>query len=67
MAHGPDRSELWFRLVFSLVGIGLLAGALVYRGIPQGPAFFEVILVAGGFFGGTAVWTLWKLSKAGPK
>jgi xanthosine utilization system XapX-like protein len=58
---GPSKSELKLRLLFSLGGLLLLGAALVYRGIPQGPALFEVIGVAGLFFGGTAIWTLRKL------
>lgn len=56
MKYGPTRGELWFRLGFSLAGLGLLAVAVAYRGIPSGPALVEVIGVAGLFFGGTAVW-----------
>ncbi|MBV2359739.1 hypothetical protein KUH32_08130 [Thalassococcus sp. CAU 1522] len=61
---GPDRSELIFRLVFSLCGLVLLGVALAVRGIPQGPALFEVVGVAGLFFGGTAIWTIRKLMKS---
>ncbi|MCR9126353.1 MAG: hypothetical protein NXH82_09500 [Rhodobacteraceae bacterium] len=61
--HAPSRSELKLRLLFSMGGLALLGAALVYRGIPAGPALFEVIGVAGLFFGGTAVWTLKKLIK----
>lgn len=60
---GPSRGELYLRLAISLAGLFLLAGALIYRGIPQGPAFFEVIVIGGGFFGLSAGWTLWKLFK----
>jgi hypothetical protein len=60
---GPTRSDLRFRLAVSLGGLALLAVALVHRGIPQGPAFFEVIGVAGAFFGGTAIWAIRKLVK----
>lgn len=60
---GPGRGELWFRLVFSLVGLALLAFAIGVRGWPPAPALFEVIGVAGAFFGGTALWALWKLFK----
>lgn len=50
-----------FRFWFSLVGIFLLTGALIFRGIPQGPAGWEAIGLATLFFGGTFVWTLRKL------
>lgn len=58
---GPTRGELKFRLAFSLFGLAALAGALIYRGLPQGPAMFEIIAIAGTFFGGSAGWTTWKL------
>lgn len=63
MKYGPGRTELRIRLAISLAGLGLLAGALAIHGIPQGPAIFEVIGVAGLFFGGSALWTGRKLLK----
>lgn len=60
---GPTPGELRFRLVASLLGLAFLAGALWYRGLPTGPAFVEIGLIAGGFFGGTAVHAAWKLIK----
>ncbi|MFD1344586.1 hypothetical protein [Litorisediminicola beolgyonensis] len=63
MARGPSRGELIFRLCFSLAGLALLGAAIAVRGWPQGPALFEVIGVAGLFFGGTAVWSAWRLWK----
>lgn len=58
--YGPTRGELKFRLGFSLVGLGMMAIALTLHGI-KGIAWLEIVLIAGGFFGGTAVWTLVKL------
>lgn len=58
---GPTRGELWFRLAFSLVGLCLMLAAIRYRGAPQGIALVEVIGIAGAFFGGTAIWSAWKL------
>ena len=58
---GPTKSELRFRLIFSLCGLGLIVFALAYRGIPAGPALVEVVGLAGLFFGGTAIWTARKL------
>jgi len=53
--------ELWFRVWFSLAGLGMVAAVIVVRGLPRGPALVEVIGVAGLFFGGTLVWSLYKL------
>ncbi|WP_300017967.1 hypothetical protein [uncultured Roseobacter sp.] len=58
---GPNRRELIFRLYVSIAGLVLLVAALVYRGMPQGPATFEIVGIAGAFFGGTLLWTLKKL------
>ena len=61
--YGPTRGELWFRLVAGLVGMALLIAAISARGMPSGPALFEVIGIGGAFFGGTAglsAWRLWK-------
>jgi hypothetical protein len=59
--YGPSRGELIFRLVFSLAGLVFLAVALAIHGVPTGPAFVELGLLAGGFLGGTAVWSAWRL------
>ncbi|MDJ0826203.1 MAG: hypothetical protein QNJ16_11935 [Rhodobacter sp.] len=58
---GPSRKELVFRLYFALLGLILVAVALVYRGAPSAAALFEVGVIAGGFFGGTAIWSAWRL------
>lgn len=60
-SFGPTRSELKFRLVFSLFGLAMVLGVVLARGLPQGPALVEVIGVAGLFFGATAVWSGRKL------
>ncbi len=60
---GPSRGELWGRLVFSLAGLGLLSVAIGLRGIPDGPALVEVVGFGSVFFGGTAVWSAWRLFK----
>ncbi|WP_299734979.1 hypothetical protein [uncultured Roseobacter sp.] len=59
--YGPDKKELQFRLYVSIAGLILMIGAIAYRGMPQGPAMFETLGIAGAFFGGTFVWTLKKL------
>ncbi len=56
--YGPARSELFFRLWCSVIGIGLMGLLVVLRGWPSGPAAFETIGIAGAFFGGTFIWTL---------
>ena len=60
---GPTRGDLMFRLLFSLGGLALVAGAVIVRGWPQGPGGWEAIGIATVFFGGTALWTLGKLRK----
>ncbi|WP_415401546.1 hypothetical protein [Tateyamaria sp. SN3-11] len=64
--HGPTRSDLKFRLGFSLIGLAMVGAALVYRGIPQGPGGWEAIGLGTLFFGGTFAWSLWKLIKGDP-
>jgi hypothetical protein len=62
MKYGPGRSELLFRLTFSLVGLAFLAGAIAFRGI-SGIASAELVLIALAFFGGTVIWSarsLWR-------
>lgn len=60
---GPSKSELKFRMWFSLAGLVMLVGALVFRGLPMGPAMFEVVAIAGAFFGGSFFWTWRKLRR----
>ena len=60
---GPTKADLKFRLIFSLAGLAMMVGAVIYRGMPKGPAMFEIIGVASVFFGGTAIWTIRKLMK----
>ena len=61
--HAPTKADLKFRLAFSVAGLALMVGGVLCRGMPQGPAFFEVIGIASLFFGGTAIWTIRKLMK----
>lgn len=58
---GPSRGELRFRFFASLAGLALMGVAFAIVGVPTGPAFLETVVIAGGFFGGTAVWSAWKL------
>ena len=60
---GPTRGELWFRVLVGMAGLAFLIYAVSVRGMPSGPALFEVIGVGGLFFGGTiglSAWRLWK-------
>jgi hypothetical protein len=50
-------------LLFSLAGLAMLGAIIAYRGMPTGPAFFEVVGLGLAFFGGTAVWAIVKLSR----
>jgi hypothetical protein len=59
---GPTRGELKLRLAISLGGLALLAGAYGANGI-GGIASLEIALIGGGFFGGSALWTAWRLWK----
>ncbi len=59
--HGPTKGDLLFRLGFSMIGLALVAAALILRGLPTGAGGWEAIGLASIFFGGTFVWTVWKL------
>jgi hypothetical protein len=59
--YGPTRSDLKFRLAFSVIGLSLTLGALAYRGLPKGPGGWEAIGISSLFFGGTFVWTVIKI------
>ena len=60
MKYGPTRGEWKLRLAVSVFGLGMMAVALLTRGL-GGIAALEVVLIAGTFFGGTAVWSAWAL------
>ena len=60
---GPTRGELWIRLCISLIGLAAMLFAILYRGI-GGIAWIEVAVIAGAFFGGSAIWSGWKLLKS---
>ena len=62
--YGPTRGELWFRLLAGIVGFVLLIAAVTLRGVPSGPALVEVVGLGGLFFGGTVLWSAWKLWKS---
>jgi hypothetical protein len=55
---GPTRGELWVWLWISVAGLALMAFAVVYRGLPSGPALAEVVGLATlvfGYLGGRSV------------
>ncbi len=58
---GPTRGELWFRVVVSLAGLGLVAVMVAVRGIPTGPGLVEALGIPLLLFGGTALWSGRKL------
>lgn len=60
MKYGPTRGELKLRLAISVFGLAMMAVALMTRGF-GGIAAVEVVLIAGTFFGGTAIWSAWRL------
>jgi len=60
MTDGPDRSEHRIRLGVSLAGLATLIW-IIASGRMTGFAWAEVGAVAGLFFGGSAVWSGWKL------
>lgn len=62
MKYGPKRGELKLRLAVSVLGLAMMAAALMIRGV-GGIAALEVVLIAGTFFGGTAVWSAWALMR----
>jgi hypothetical protein len=60
MKYGPTRGELKFRLVFSGLGLLLMAFALQRHGV-RGIAWVEIVGLAGAFFGGTGILSAWRL------
>ena len=60
MNIGPSRGELWFRLAAGLAGTAAVIAAVVFKGV-SGIASVEVVVIAGAFFGGSAVWSAWRL------
>jgi hypothetical protein len=58
---GPSKGEVKFRIAVSVMGLALMAVAVATHGIPDGPAFVEVIGLGGVFFGGTLVLSVRRL------
>lgn len=58
---GPGRAELWFRFWAGVAGLCGLLVLVMLRGLPSGAGFFEIIVIGCGFFGGSALWSGWKL------
>lgn len=59
--YDPPRKELWFRLAVGVFILAFMGAAVLYRGVPTGPAAFEVIGMAILVGGGTVAWCVWKL------
>ena len=55
MTTGPDRAELWVRLVISTVILVLVGVAVYIHGIPEAPGIVEVLGI-GGLFGGISAY-----------
>lgn len=60
MSFGPDRTEHHIRLAVSVIGLAVLIW-IIASGRMSGFAWVEVGAVAGLFFGGSALWSGWKL------
>ncbi len=63
--YDPPRKELWFRLFVGVGIIAFIAAAILYRGVPSGPAAYETVGMAILVGGGTIAWCVWKLVKSG--
>lgn len=59
---GPSKGELWFRVVVSLIGLAMMCYAIFVVGLSGNIAIYEVGVAGGAFFGGTLIWSLWKIS-----
>lgn len=60
---GPTKAELKFRSIVGVTGLGMVAGALAYRGLPTSAGGWEAIVIATVFFGGTLAWSIRKLMR----
>jgi hypothetical protein len=49
--YAATRGELRFWLIISLLGLCMMIVVLVKRGIPSGPALFEVVALPSVFLG----------------
>lgn len=63
---GPTRGELKLRLAISLGGLVLMIVTYASRGI-SGIASLEIAIFGGAFFGGSVIWSVWKLRKGPPE
>lgn len=58
---GPTRGEHLFRLIASLLGLAFMTGAALYLRATSSAHLGELLVFGLLFFGGTAVWSGWKL------
>jgi hypothetical protein len=49
--YAASRGELQFWLILSLAGLCLMIGVLLKRGLPSGPAMFELVALPSVFLG----------------
>lgn len=66
MTKGPGRVDLRVRLYGSIAALVFVVGAGLSRD-ELGAAGIEVLLIAGLFFGGTAVWAARALARRGDR
>jgi hypothetical protein len=59
----PSSAEYRFRLVAGVLGVLLTIGASVYLRATSNAHLGELWVFGLGFFGGTVIWSAWKLYK----
>ena len=59
----PRAGNCGFGWPVGIGGLALLIAVVTARGMPSGPALVEVVGFGGVFFGGTVLWSAWKLWK----
>lgn len=59
----PTRGEYLFRLLAGLCGVALTIAAALYLRATSDAPLGELWIFGLGFFGGTAIWSAWKLWK----
>ena len=57
----PSRREYMIRLIVGLSGVALTIGAALYLRATSEAHLGELWIFGLGFFGGTAIWSGWKI------